>query len=53
MQMDDLPFPMQQVVAGDGPEVQLGGRLEQQLGGGHDALRDGAGNPGAQAVGRA
>ena len=48
--MDDLPLPVHQVIAGDGPEVQLGRRLKQQLGGGRDTRRNGAGNPGAQAV---
>ena len=49
-QMDDLPLPMQQVVAGDGPEVQLGGCLEQQLGAGDGVVCAGAGNPDAQPI---
>ena len=41
---------MQQVAAGDGPEVQLGRRLEQQLDGGGHTLRGGADDPGAQTI---
>lgn len=41
---------MQQVVSGDGPEVEFGGRLEEQLGSGGDAGRLVANGPDAQAV---
>lgn len=45
-----LTFPMQQVVSGDGLEVEFGGCLEEQFGGGGDARRLVADGPDAQAV---
>ena len=48
--MDNLLFPVQKIATRDGPEVQLGRRLEQQLSGGGDALGRGADGPDAEPV---